>query len=197
MRLTSLGLIAAYLSFVYVARSQSAPRDFPPREVIVQFCAFDSEGIRFDPNLSQRIEKLLSRPTILKQAPMTIIQDYAISKAKVEGDAADVLVEYTAIGEIDDHFDFKLYVPSRAEPIKVRVSYHLVRQREAQRSSGATGVGAGESSGWRIEYASTPAYVHAESAIKYLLRVRDSDPLASNRQNAAKAIAILERQRKR
>lgn len=127
---------------------------------------------------------------------MTVIQDYAISKAKVAGDAADVLVEYTGIGEIDDHFDFKFYVPSRAESLKVRVIYHLVRQRETQRSSGATGVGEGETGAWRIEYAGTPAYVRSESAIKYLSHVRDSDPLVSNRQHAARAIAILARQRK-
>lgn len=190
MRLISHGLIAAYLCFACALRAQSPQSVSSPRQVVAQFCELDSEGMRFDREGSLRVEKLLSEHGVLKETPIVIIHDYAISKATTRGDEADLFVEYSVIGKIDEHFDFKPYMPELRGPIKIRVNYHLRREGDGQRVEAST------FEPWRIEHVDMPPYVRSNYAIRYLLRVQNNAPIASNRRNAAKAIAILRGQEK-
>ena len=197
MRLFFHGLIAASLCSAFLLHTQSPPADSSPRQVVAQFCELDSEGMRFDPAGALRMAKLLLERSIVKKTPIIIIRDYSISKAKIAEDKADLFVEYVVLGQIDDHFSFKPFLPGLTEPIKMRVNYHLERQNDARRSSSKlAGGGASQLDAWRIQYADVPSYVRPQPAIRYLSRIQNSDPIASNRQNAARTIAILQHQRK-
>jgi hypothetical protein len=197
MPMTILALTAVPLS----AQSPTAPKRFP-KEVVEQFCKLDSAGKQLTSEGWPEVAGLFVRPTTPRRGKIIVVKDFVVPEATVVGNRAELYVEYIYLGQLSSGARFSdLYFPPEPSPVtgpvKVRVVYNLILT-DRHWQAGAAGGPAREITGpteWRIEGSPPEPHITVQTAIQYVMQLRDKAKGSVIRKNANKSIAALKRLR--
>jgi hypothetical protein len=163
--------------------AQGNSAELSVRKIVEHYCELNSKGKILDAGGWIQMEELLSKPDTPRKSPIWVVSHYDVNLVSVKDDTADVIVEYTVIGKINNNLIFEPFAHSNLPPGEIssselQVKFHLAKQND----------GAHE---WRISEVYLAPLVLVSSAIEYLEDVRKVDPISEYRVNAEKSIAIL------
>lgn len=142
-----------------------------PRDVLERFCELDAQGKRFSPEGRQELAPLFSEPVKEHFDQLIVVRDFVVSKPAIDNRRVEFYVEYITLGRIDP----SLARFSRLPSIKVRSGFSAVMTN----------------TGWQIEGAPPEPHVSPETALRYVIELRNAAKDESTKKSAERTIKIL------
>jgi len=168
-----------------------------PRDVLTEFCAMDAEGTRLTTDGWYEAGQLFIKPRPPYRDNIIVIKDFGVSLPSMNGKRALLYVEYLYLGQLDSRLRFSRLPDLPPGPAKVRIDYHLVLTDKHWRAARDGGTATEERGPveWRIEDSEPQPHITVETAIHYLIGLRDTAVDESARKSADSAIAVLKLQK--
>ena len=188
--------------FICLAFWLSAPRSARPqqasaKEVVERFCKLNAEENRLSLDGQKEVEELLYEQKPWTQpAEITVVRDHIVRASEVQGDKAQVVVDYNEWGRLDSSFHFTHFTPlaelSENHPIAVREYISLIRSdKHREVASNGQWHDVQDVLAWRIKTLPSSLHVNISAAMRYVREIglRSKDTLV--RRNAQVALAEL------
>lgn len=183
--------------------AEEAPSLGTPKEVVARFSKMEAQGGRLSPEgWSQGAVFFVKPASFQKRTTMLIIDDVILGQTKINGGQAEVWAEYLAFGKLDWVGRFNSTVgfaggssqyPVKG-PTKFREPYKLKLSSEHwDLANDGTLKAANGPAEWRIDPFQPEPRISIETAIRYLITLRDKTTDAVIKKNAQRSIAALQR----
>jgi hypothetical protein len=191
-----VALLACVASETLMLRPQGGQQS--PKEVVEEFCKFETSGGRLTPEGWKSAERSFVRTLPLPKSKIILVtaKDYSVWDPifRTE-DRADVMVAVSTIWKIDSRMSLKQY--SSPNESKSGFVYTVIRDKNSESGDGREVQKAHGPSEWKIEGVGENIWLTADTAIRYVTEVRDhtSDPVI--KQNAEKTLIKLKQMLKR
>jgi transglutaminase-like putative cysteine protease len=176
---TVLGLISSTSTAV---AQHSGEESKSPKQVLEAYLAMETRGGRLSKAGWTRGDSFFAGPVPMpRQRRVVVISEhYSVYETSVNGDRAELSNDYEDLGLIDSALHYTAPAP---EFLKTTVVYHLVNTHPHGTAA--------ETLGWRITDPGTSLWLNRETAMRYVLDMRDKTSDPTIRKNADHTLAIL------
>src|SRR5260221_10338784 len=153
-----------------------------PKQVLEAYLAMETRGGRLSKAGWTRGDSFFASPVPmpLQRGVVVISEHYSVYETSVNGDRAEVSNDIEDLGRIDSALHYTAPPPGL---LKMTAVYHLINTHPHGRAA--------ETLGWRITDPGTTLWLNRETAMRYVLDMRDKTSDPTVRKNADQTLTIL------
>jgi hypothetical protein len=194
--LLSLGVFLSFCMITAVPQTPT-PRITPgktPKEVVEQLWGMATQGLLLTDEGWSRSSGSFTKPdSAPRNREFRVVSNYyGVISASTSGNSAEVDMDYQAVGKIDSALRF---TPApKSQFVKTAIVYRLVLGPTPLRMFGPDGKMEEKMTGhveWRIESPQDSPWTTVNTAIRYVLEMRDKTTDPDIKKNATQTLAAL------